>query len=129
MANVLFTNVRVIDATGAQPYQGEVLVQGNRINRVTRSGTGVRSAPVGGVTVVDAAGAHLDDGDLAERLRARPLIGNGAGGRQRLREDAGARRSAGTGLRLRRRGRDGEQGDDDRACKHRRRRRLARVSQ
>ena len=27
MANVLFTNVRVIDATGAQPYQGELLVQ------------------------------------------------------------------------------------------------------
>ena len=31
MANVLFTNVRIIDATGAQPYPGEVLVQGNRI--------------------------------------------------------------------------------------------------
>src|SRR5678815_5850336 len=28
MANVLFTNVRIIDATGAQPYTGEVLVQG-----------------------------------------------------------------------------------------------------
>ena len=29
MANVLFTNARVFDATGAQPYAGEVLVQGS----------------------------------------------------------------------------------------------------
>ena len=42
MANVLFMNVRVIDATGAQPYQGEVLIQGNRISRV---GRGSRSPP------------------------------------------------------------------------------------
>ena len=34
MANVLFTNVRIIDGTGAPPYSGEVLVQGNRIARV-----------------------------------------------------------------------------------------------
>ena len=31
MANVLFTNVRILDATGTPPYAGEVLVQGNRI--------------------------------------------------------------------------------------------------
>ena len=37
MANVLFTNARIFDATGAQPYTGEVLVQGNRIARVGRS--------------------------------------------------------------------------------------------
>ncbi len=36
MANVLFTNVRIIDGSGAQPYPGEVLVQGNRIARVAR---------------------------------------------------------------------------------------------
>ena len=34
MANVLFTNVRIIDGSGAPPYSGEVLVQGNRIARV-----------------------------------------------------------------------------------------------
>ena len=34
MTSVLFTNVRIIDGTGAQPYPGEVLVQGNRISRV-----------------------------------------------------------------------------------------------
>jgi imidazolonepropionase-like amidohydrolase len=59
MANVLFTNVRVIDATGAQPYPGEVLVQGNRISRI---GRGSRSLPVAGMTVIDGAGATLMPG-------------------------------------------------------------------
>ena len=59
MANVLFTNVRVIDGTGAPPYPGEILVQGNRISRVTR---GARTAPISGVTVIDGAGATLMPG-------------------------------------------------------------------
>jgi imidazolonepropionase-like amidohydrolase len=59
MTNVLFTNVRIIDATGAQPYQGELLVQGNRIARV---GRGTRSLPTAGVTVIDGAGATLMPG-------------------------------------------------------------------
>ena len=37
MPNVLFTNVRIIDGSGAPPYSGEVLVQGNRIARVPRA--------------------------------------------------------------------------------------------
>ena len=45
MTSVLFTNVRIIDGTGAQPYPGEVLVQGNRIARV---GRGPRSLPSAG---------------------------------------------------------------------------------
>jgi N-acyl-D-aspartate/D-glutamate deacylase len=36
MANVMFTNVRIFDGSGSQPYHGDVLVQGNRISRVTR---------------------------------------------------------------------------------------------
>ena len=36
MANVLFTNVRIIDGSGAQPYHGRGLVQGNRIARIGR---------------------------------------------------------------------------------------------
>ena len=32
----LFTNVRILDATGDYPYTGEVLVQGNRIKQITR---------------------------------------------------------------------------------------------
>src|SRR5882724_2767163 len=59
MANVLFTNVRIIDGTGAQPYAGEVLVQGNRIARIGRS---ARALPTVGVSVIDAAGATLMPG-------------------------------------------------------------------
>jgi len=59
MANVLFTNVRVLDGTGEHPHQGEVLVQGNRIRRVAR---GVRALPMSGVTVIDGAGATLMPG-------------------------------------------------------------------
>jgi imidazolonepropionase-like amidohydrolase len=59
MANVLFTNVRIVDGSGAQPYAGEVLVQGNRILRV---GRGARALPVAGVTVIDGAGATLMPG-------------------------------------------------------------------
>ncbi|HXF47448.1 MAG TPA: amidohydrolase family protein [Burkholderiaceae bacterium] len=59
MADVLFTNVRIFDGSGAAPYVGEVLVQGNRIRRVTR---GARALPVAGVAVVDGAGATLMPG-------------------------------------------------------------------
>jgi imidazolonepropionase-like amidohydrolase len=59
MANVLFTNVRIIDGSGAQPYAGEVLVQGNRILRVAR---GARALPVAGVAVIDGASATLMPG-------------------------------------------------------------------
>jgi imidazolonepropionase-like amidohydrolase len=59
MANVLFTNARIIDGSGAQPFTGEVLVQGNRIMRI---GRGARALPASGVTVIDAAGATLMPG-------------------------------------------------------------------
>ena len=47
MTSVLFTNVRIFDGTGALPYPGEVLVQGNRISRISR---GARALPTAGVT-------------------------------------------------------------------------------
>ena len=59
MANVLFTNVRVFDGGGGHPYSGEVLVQGNRITRVSNT---TRSLPMTGVTVIDGAGAFLMPG-------------------------------------------------------------------
>ena len=59
MANVLFSNVRIFDATGSQPYAGDVLVQGKRISRVSQ---GVRSLPTAGATVVDGHGATLMPG-------------------------------------------------------------------
>jgi imidazolonepropionase-like amidohydrolase len=63
MSSTLFTNVRILDGSGAQPYQGEVLVQGNRISRVNKSyGGNTRTLPVSGATVIDGAGATLMPG-------------------------------------------------------------------
>src|SRR5260370_19800438 len=59
MANVLFTNGRFIDGSGAQPFAGEVLVEGNRIVRVAR---GVLAMQMAGTRVVDAGGATLMPG-------------------------------------------------------------------
>ena len=62
MADVLFTNVRIFDGEGDAPYTGDVLVQGNRIARVTRTGYGLRPPPVLGAQVIDGAGAFLMPG-------------------------------------------------------------------
>ncbi|CAN5197042.1 amidohydrolase family protein [soil metagenome] len=59
MTNMLFTNVRILDGSGAPPYAGDVLVQGNRILRV---GRGARAIPTVGATVIDGAGATLMPG-------------------------------------------------------------------
>ena len=59
MADVVFTNVRILDGTGQNPYNGSVLVRGNRIRQVGRS-----SAPIApaGATVIDGAGSTLMPG-------------------------------------------------------------------
>ena len=59
MGDVLFTNVRILDGSGALPFGGEVLVQGNRITRVAK---GARAVPLNGATVIDGAGATLMPG-------------------------------------------------------------------
>jgi imidazolonepropionase-like amidohydrolase len=59
MANILFTNVRIFDGTGAQLYPGEVLIQGCRIARVAR---GTRALPTSGVVTIDGGGATLMPG-------------------------------------------------------------------
>ena len=60
MSDILFTNARIFDASGAQPFDGEVLVQGNRISQVRRGkGEAVRSTAT---QVIDAAGAFLMPG-------------------------------------------------------------------
>jgi imidazolonepropionase-like amidohydrolase len=59
MANVLFTNARILDGSGALPFTGDVLVQGNRIARVSR---GPAMSSTAGLTVIDAAGATLMPG-------------------------------------------------------------------
>ncbi len=62
MADVLFTNARIFDGGGDVPFIGELLVQGNRISRITRSSHGQRRPAVQGATVIDAAGAFLMPG-------------------------------------------------------------------
>jgi imidazolonepropionase-like amidohydrolase len=59
MATILFTDVRILDSTGADPYDGEVLVTGDRIAEVRR-GTG--DLPREGAQVVDGRGATLMSG-------------------------------------------------------------------
>jgi imidazolonepropionase-like amidohydrolase len=57
--DTLFTNVRILDGSGHNPYSGSVLVQGNRIRQVGRS-----TAPMapGAAQVIDGAGATLMPG-------------------------------------------------------------------
>jgi imidazolonepropionase-like amidohydrolase len=62
MADVHFTNVRIFDGGGETPFTGEVLVSGNRIVRVARTGFGQRSTPVAGAAVIDGGGAFLMPG-------------------------------------------------------------------
>ena len=38
MAKVLFRNVNVLDCTGAPPFTGQVLMEGNRIKAVAPQG-------------------------------------------------------------------------------------------
>ena len=38
MTRILFTNVNILDCTGAQPFAGEVLIEGNRIKEVAKAG-------------------------------------------------------------------------------------------
>jgi imidazolonepropionase-like amidohydrolase len=59
MDSVLFTNVRVLDGTGALPWSGSVLVEGNRIRQVGRSAAPVSSSAS---EVIDGAGATLMPG-------------------------------------------------------------------
>lgn len=62
MADVLFTNVRIFDGGGEQPFTGDVLVSGNRITRVVKTSYGQRTPPIAGATVIDGAGAFLMPG-------------------------------------------------------------------
>ena len=59
MSNTLFTNVRILDGSGANPYSGSALVQGNRILQVGRSTAAISSADA---LVIDGAGATLMPG-------------------------------------------------------------------
>jgi imidazolonepropionase-like amidohydrolase len=65
----LFTNVRILDGTGDYPFTGEVLVQGDRIKRITRGGSSFGGASsAGGATVIDGMGATLMPGLIDAHL-------------------------------------------------------------
>lgn len=59
-ATTLFANVMVLDSTGAEPFPGHVLVEGERIASVARA-TRAPRAPAG-ATVVDGGGHTLMSG-------------------------------------------------------------------
>ena len=73
MARTLFTNVRIIDGEGGDPYQGEALVDGNRIKQISNSAGDIATD---GAEVIDAAGATLMPG-LVES-HAHPSFGDTA---------------------------------------------------
>lgn len=58
MESTLFTNVRILEGGNGSPYPGSVLVEGNRIKRVTRNG----ASGNGATTVIDGQGATLMPG-------------------------------------------------------------------
>jgi imidazolonepropionase-like amidohydrolase len=59
MKNILFTNVNVLDCTGADPFYGEVLLEGNRIKFVE---AGVSSLPRDNAELIDGHGGFLMPG-------------------------------------------------------------------
>lgn len=59
MTRTLFTNVRILDCTGAEPYSGEVLVEGARIAAVVR---GEQRVSRDNVAVIDGGDATLMPG-------------------------------------------------------------------
>jgi len=56
----LFSNVRILDGSGADPYDGDVLIQGNRIKEI--SAAGGQLTAVEDAEKIDAAGATLMPG-------------------------------------------------------------------
>ena len=58
MSETLFTNVSIIDGTGGKPFEGSVLVHGNRIAAVSRD-NGLESSDA---EIVDGGGAILMPG-------------------------------------------------------------------
>ena len=67
-SETVFTNVRVLDATGENPYTGEVVVKGNRISRISRGGARFGGSSYGGAKVIDGMGATLMPGMIDAHL-------------------------------------------------------------
>lgn len=59
MTQTLFTNVRILDCTGAAPFMGAVLVDGNRIARIAREGESTQASDA---RRIDGSGGTLMPG-------------------------------------------------------------------
>jgi imidazolonepropionase-like amidohydrolase len=59
MSSVLFRDASVLDGTGAAPFSADVLIEGNRIARLSPPG---QLPPLPGVDTVDCNGATLMPG-------------------------------------------------------------------
>lgn len=66
--DIVFTNVRILDATGEAPYSGEVTVLGNRIKSIKRSGVGSYSLNPNGGQRIDCRGMTLMPGLIDAHL-------------------------------------------------------------
>ncbi len=61
MTTKIITNVKVFDGTGADPYPGEILIDGNRITKVSAPGKHLEKEK-GSAQVIDGHGAFLMPG-------------------------------------------------------------------
>jgi len=63
MSRTLFVGARIWDASGAAPFEGDVLVEGNRVKAVARGrGQISQTGSAAGCTVIDAKGMFLMPG-------------------------------------------------------------------
>ena len=65
---IIFSNVRILDATGEPPYSGDVTVAGNRIKKINRSGSGGYSWNSSGGQRIDCNGMTLMPGMIDAHL-------------------------------------------------------------
>ncbi|MBW8784000.1 MAG: amidohydrolase family protein, partial [Novosphingobium sp.] len=59
MGCILISNARIFDGTGSAPFAGDVLIDGNRIAAVGRTGA---ASPTAAERVIDAGGRFLMPG-------------------------------------------------------------------
>lgn len=59
MGNIVFTNVNIFDGSGSDPYKGEILVENNRITRVSKNGDTVNATDA---RVIDGRGKFIMPG-------------------------------------------------------------------
>ncbi len=65
MGNIVFTDVQILNASGDDPYAGEVLVRGNRIKEIARDGGQVSRD---GARVIEGGGATLMPGLIESHM-------------------------------------------------------------